>query len=96
MGFPAARLGDPHLCPMLDGLKPHVGGPVLLGAANVLVGQRPAANVGTSCTCCGAPDMIVRGSATVMIGGRPAARMLDSTAHGGLVMMGAVNVLIGG
>jgi len=96
MGFPAARLGDMHVCPMFDGLKPHVGGPVLVGAPNVLIGGIPAATVGTSCTCVGAPDTIVRGSATVMIAARPAARMFDQTAHGGLIMLGAVNVLVGG
>jgi uncharacterized Zn-binding protein involved in type VI secretion len=96
MGLPAARLGDLHVCPMCDGLKPHVGGPVLLGTATVLIGGMPAANVGTSCTCAGAPDVIVRGSATVLVGGRPAARMLDQTAHGGVVMSGAPTVLIGG
>jgi uncharacterized Zn-binding protein involved in type VI secretion len=81
---------------MLDLLKPHVGGPVLLGAANVLIGKLPAANVGTACTCAGAPDFVVRGSSTVLIGGRPAARMLDQTAHGGVIVAGATNVLIGG
>lgn len=96
MGLPAARLGDPHICPLLDGLKPHVGGPVLVGAANVLISGLPAANVGTQCICVGTPDVIVRGSATVLIGGRPAARMFDQTAHGGSIMMGAPNVLIGG
>ena len=96
MGFPAARLTDLHICPMVDGLKPHVGGPVMVGAPNVLVRGLPAANLGTQCTCVGAPDAIVRGSATVQIGGRPAARMFDQTAHGGVVMSGALNVLIGG
>lgn len=70
--------------------------PALTKPPTVLVGGKPAANVGTTCTCIGAPDVIVRGSATVLIGGRPAARMLDQTAHGGLIMLGALNVLIGG
>ena len=96
MGLPAARLTDPHVCPMVDGVKPHVGGPLLVGAVNVLVCALPAANVGTACTCVGAPDVIVRGSSSVLVGGRPAARMLDQTAHGGVIMMGAPNVLIGG
>jgi len=96
MGQPAARLTDPHVCPMMDGPKPHVGGPVMVGAVNVLIVKLPAANVGTTCTCVGAPDVVIRGSATVMIGGRPAARMLDQTAHGGVIMMGAPTVLIGG
>jgi hypothetical protein len=29
MGQPAARIGDPHVCPMLTGIVPHVGGPIL-------------------------------------------------------------------
>jgi uncharacterized Zn-binding protein involved in type VI secretion len=32
----------------------------------------------------------------VLIGGMPAARMGDSTAHGGLVIMGCATVIIGG
>ncbi|WP_240723635.1 PAAR domain-containing protein, partial [Flavobacterium sp. J27] len=44
----------------------------------------------------GPPDSIVKGSATVMIGGMPAARVGDSTAHGGSIVLGAFNVLIGG
>jgi uncharacterized Zn-binding protein involved in type VI secretion len=96
MGFPAARLGDTHVCPMTTGPVPHVGGPLLVGAPNVLVCKLPAANLGTTCVCCGPTDVVVRGSATVLIGGRPAARMLDQTAHGGVIMMGAPTVLIGG
>ena len=26
---PAARVGDMHVCPMVTGVVPHVGGPVL-------------------------------------------------------------------
>lgn len=96
MGQPAARLGDFHVCPLCEGLVPHVGGPVLVGAPNVLVGGLPAANLGTAAVCAGAPDVIVQGSLTVLIGGRPAARVLDGTAHGGVVMSGRGDVLIGG
>jgi uncharacterized Zn-binding protein involved in type VI secretion len=96
MGFPAARLGDPHVCPMTTGPVPHVGGPLLVGAPTVLIGGLPAANVGTTCVCCGPTDVVARGSATVLIGGLPAARMLDQTAHGGVIVMGAPNVLVGG
>jgi uncharacterized Zn-binding protein involved in type VI secretion len=46
--------------------------------------------------CVGPPDSIVKGSSTVMIGGKPAARMGDQTAHGGQIMLGALNVMIGG
>ncbi|MCB0502350.1 MAG: PAAR domain-containing protein [Bacteroidetes bacterium] len=95
MGALAARIGDFHICPMVTGTVPHVGGPVALGATNVLIAGVPAARVGDMCTCIGPPDSIVAGSATVMIGGAPAARVGDSTAHGGTIVVGAPTVLIG-
>jgi len=97
---PAARLTDMHTCPMVTpGLPPipHVGGPIVgPGAPNVLIAGMPAAVMGDMCTCVGPPDAIVKGSATVMILGRPAARMGDTTAHGGSIVIGAPNVMIGG
>jgi uncharacterized Zn-binding protein involved in type VI secretion len=47
-------------------------------------------------TCVGPPDVIVKGSVTVLIGNLPAARMGDTTAHGGVIVLGAPTVLIGG
>ena len=93
----AARVNDMHVCPMSDGPKPHVGGPILPGAnSTVLIGGVPAAVVGDSCVCAGPTDTIVAGSSSVMIGGSPAARMGDSTAHGGSIIIGCPTVLIGG
>jgi len=93
----AARVGDMHVCPMVTGTVPHVGGPVLpAGCATVLIGGMPAARVGDMLTCSGPPDTIIKGSATVLIGGMPAARMGDSTAHGGSIMLGCMTVIIGG
>lgn len=93
---PAARVGDMHVCPMFDGPKPHVGGPVLPpGAPTVLIGGLPAAVAGGMCTCVGPPDTIAMGSTTVLIGGQPAARMGDPTAHGGSIVLGCFTVLIG-
>lgn len=92
----AARLTDMHVCPMFDGPKPHVGGPVSgPGVPNVLIGSLPASVIGDLCVCVGPPDAIVAGSPTVMIGNRPAARMGDSTAHGGLVVVGHPTTIIG-
>lgn len=94
---PAARLTDLHICPMVTGLVPHVGGPVSgPGVATVLIGEIPAAVVGDICVCVGPPDTIVKGSATVLIGGKPAARMGDQTAHGGSIGLGLPTVLVGG
>lgn len=97
---PAARLTDMHVCPMLTpGLPPipHVGGPIVgPGEPTVLIGKLPAAVVGDILVCVGPPDSIGTGSATVMIGGKPAARMGDTTAHGGAIVLGCLNVMIGG
>jgi uncharacterized Zn-binding protein involved in type VI secretion len=94
---PAARLTDPHVCPMVTVLVPHVGGPITgPGAPTVLIGGMPAAVVGDLCVCVGPPDAIAMGSTTVLIGGKPAARMGDPTAHGGSIVMGCPTVLIGG
>jgi len=96
MGQPAARVGDMHVCPLVNGLVPHVGGPVLpAGVPTVLIQGMPAATSGTMCTCTGPPDVITKGSATVLIGGMPAARMGDMTAHGGSIILGCFTVLIG-
>ena len=76
---------------------PHVGGPILPPCVpTVLIGNIPAAVVGTQCVCVGPPDVIVVGSATVLIGNKPAARMGDNTAHGGLIVGGLPTVLVGG
>ena len=93
----AARVGDMHVCPMVNGTVPHVGGPVMPpGCPTVLIGGMPAARVGDMLVCTGPPDTIMKGSATVLIGGMPAARMGDTTAHGGTIVAGCPTVIIGG
>jgi uncharacterized Zn-binding protein involved in type VI secretion len=92
---PAARVGDMHTCPLVTGVVPHVGGPILPpGAMTVLIGVMPAARVGDMCTCVGPPDVIAMGSMKVMIKGQPAARMGDQTAHGGVIVLGYPTVMI--
>lgn len=96
MGAPAARITDMHVCPMVTGTVPHVGGPILpAGEPTVLIGGLPAARVGDMATCTGPPDTIAAGSGTVLIGGKPAARLGDSMAHGGSIVAGLATVLIG-
>jgi uncharacterized Zn-binding protein involved in type VI secretion len=94
---PAARLTDNHVCPMVTGVVPHVGGPILPPCEpTVLIGMLPAARVGDMLTCVGPPDTIAKGSMTVMIGNKPAARLLDLTAHGGTIVgPGEPTVMIG-
>lgn len=93
---PAARVTDMHTCPMVTGVVPHVGGPILPPCApTVLIGGLPAARVSDMATCVGPPDVIVKGSASVIICGMPAARIGDMTAHGGVIVTGQLNVIIG-
>ncbi len=98
-GFPAARVGDDHLCPLTNPPPtptPHKGGPILpSGKPSVIIGGMPAATVGSMCVCAGPPDSITQGSKTVMINNKFAARMLDQTAHGGMITAGCTTVLIG-
>jgi uncharacterized Zn-binding protein involved in type VI secretion len=69
-GMPAARVSDMHMCPMVTGIVPHVGGPILPpGSPTVLIGGLPAARVGGMATCVGPPDSILPpGCPTVLIG----------------------------
>lgn len=93
---PAARVGDMHVCPMVTGVVPHVGGPILPpGCPTVLIGGVPAARVGDMLTCVGPPDTIAKGSPTVLIGNMMAARLGDLTAHGGAIVVGLPTVMIG-
>ena len=92
---PAARIGDMHVCPLSNGPQPHTGGPVAMGCANVFIGGKPAVRVMDMTTCAGPPDAVAMGSQTVFIGGMPAARIGDNTMHGGVVVVGCPQVMIG-
>lgn len=94
---PAARIMDEHSCPMVTGVVPHVGGPIIgPGEPTVLIGGMPAAVLGDEAECTGPPDTLSKGSATVMIGGKPAVRMGDPTAHGGSIASGEPTVQVSG
>ena len=94
---PAARVSDMHTCPLSDGPKPHVGGPILPPCCpTVMIGFMPAARATDMATCVGPPDSIAMGSTTVLIGNLMAARIGDPTVHGGVIVMGFPQVMIGG
>lgn len=96
----AARITDMHSCPQITPGQPpilHIGGAILPpGMSTVLINGIAAARLGDKAVCVGSLDSIATGSATVLIGGMPAARLGDKTAHGGQIITGAVNVIIGG
>ena len=91
----AARIGDMHTCAMTTGTVPHVGGAILSGYTDVLIGGMCAARSGDEALCTGAVDTIAEGCDTVLIGGMPAARLGDLTSHGGVITEGYTDVLIG-
>jgi len=69
MGQPAWRSqSDKHACPLVDGLKPHLGGVVAVGSQTVRIGGFPAARQGDLVIEAGAPNAIAEGAAKVMIG----------------------------
>lgn len=85
-----------HTCPMVTGLVPHVGGPIIPPCQiNVLTCMMPQARITDMAICVGPPDMIAIGSPTVLVGGLMAARMGDMTVHGGVIVTGCFTVLIG-
>jgi uncharacterized Zn-binding protein involved in type VI secretion len=68
-GRPAWRaIADIHTCPLVDVLKPHVGGVVSVGSVTVMIGGLPAARQGDLVVEAGAPNAIALGALTVMIG----------------------------
>ena len=91
---PALRTGDFVVCPLVDGPKPHVGGPITPAAAipTVLIGGMPAAVANSTpggIVCVSpAPNGIAMGSMTVLIGGFPAARLGDLSMHGSPIVPG--------
>jgi uncharacterized Zn-binding protein involved in type VI secretion len=97
MGMPAARVGDPHICPAVTGVVPHVGGVIMPpGAVTVIIGGQPAARITDMTMCAGPPGIVIKGSMTVLTMGLPQARMLDPAAHGGMIVRGWSTVLVGG
>lgn len=90
----AARVGDP---------TPHPGIVAPPGVPTVLINGMPAATVAASQHICSFPPPAVHpptpfvlGSMTVLIGGSPALRMGDMSGCGAPILMGSLNVVIGG
>jgi len=59
---------DFHACPLVDGVKPHVGGVVAVGSTSVLINGLPAARQGDQIVEASAPNAILLGEPTVLIG----------------------------
>ncbi len=77
---PAATITSMHVCPMVTGIVPHVGCPVVTGAPTVLISGLPAARVGDTLVCVGPPDTIAMGMPNVLIEGFEEGFDLDGDA----------------
>lgn len=88
-GKPAARLSDPTTCPVPG----HGTPPIQTGSPNVLVNNLPAARLGDPASC----GQTISGaySANVFINGKNAATLGSALSHGGVIIGGSGDVLIG-
>ncbi|MDW3207092.1 MAG: PAAR domain-containing protein [Alphaproteobacteria bacterium] len=95
MPMPAATVTAMHVCPMVTGIVPHVGGPVSSPSMpTVLIGGMPAIGPGSIAVCVGPPDTVVMGSPTALAGGIPMSRVGDTCAHGGAIVVPMPTVLL--
>lgn len=84
-----------HVCPMVTGLVPHVGGPIIgPGSPGVFVNGTPVSVMGDACICCGPPDMIIQGYPGVFADGVPVVVQGCMTAHGGIIPAGVPGVMV--
>lgn len=88
-GKPAARLTDPTTCP----LPGHGTNPIASGSPDVFFNSLAAARVSDKCTC----GQALNGgfSSTVFINGLNAITLDSTASHGGVVIGGSGNVIIG-
>jgi uncharacterized Zn-binding protein involved in type VI secretion len=90
MALFAARMNDPQLCDL------HGAAPLPDGALNVRINSQPTVRAGDAFKCGGCPNRVQTGASTVTFGGELAARATDRSDHGGRIVMGSTNVVIGG
>lgn len=64
-GMPAARMGDPLICPGFDGPKPHIMGNITVASTTVMIDGAFAARMGDM-TGCGAAGVSGKGAPPVM------------------------------
>lgn len=68
-GKPAWRAGvDTHICPLVNGVVPHVGGMVAMGSTSVRIGGMFAARQTDVVIEPGGPNAIAAGAPNVLIG----------------------------
>ncbi len=90
MALFTARMNDPCLC------NTHGTAPLPDGALSVKVNSQPTVRVGDAFACGGCANRVQTGASTVTFGGEFAARLTDKSDHGGSIVVGSGNVVIGG
>ena len=84
-----------HICPMVTGVTPHIGGPIIgPGCPGVMVNGVPISVMGDMCVCCGPPDTIVQGEPGILVNGKPIVLQGCMTAHGGIIPAGVPGVTV--
>ncbi|MGL5920158.1 MAG: PAAR domain-containing protein [Bacteroidales bacterium] len=84
-----------HVCPMVTGVTPHIGGPIVgPGNSGILIDGTPVSVIGDTCICCGPPDVVVQGYSGVLADGMPITVQNCMTAHGGVIPMGIPGVIV--
>ena len=88
-------IGTMHICPMVTGMIPHIGGPIIgPGCPGVKINGKPVSLIGDICTCSGPPDVVAQGHSGVFVNGTPIVVHNCLTAHGGIIPMGESGVII--
>jgi uncharacterized Zn-binding protein involved in type VI secretion len=90
MALSTARMNDPQAC------DSHGPAPLPDGALSVRVNSLPTVRVGDAFKCGGCANRVQTGASTVTFGGEFAARVTDKSDHGGRIVIGSANVVIGG
>ena len=84
-----------HICPMVTGFTPHVGGPIVgPGNSGVLIDGTPVSVLGDTCVCVGPPDVVVQGYSGVLADGIPITVQNCMTAHGAVIPLGIPGVIV--
>lgn len=91
MAQPAIRNTDVHACANHGAEKISAVAPL-----DITVNGEAALHVGHGFTCGGQPTQVATGSTTVRFHGEFAARAFDDSGHGGKLLIGSGNVVIGG
>jgi uncharacterized Zn-binding protein involved in type VI secretion len=90
MTLHAARMNDSQVC------DAHGPAPLPDGTLGVRINGQPTVRAGDAFRCGGCPNRMKTGASTVTFGGEFAARRTDLSDHGGRIIVGSANVVIGG